>query len=138
MAIPRRPTPPPASGFAMAPMIDMVFLLLVFFMTVSRLAQADRGTEVTLPESHQSAVPDDLSDRRYLTVQADGTLFFGTTEIPTAELLPRLREALSRQPNLTIQVRADAATRYAAIQSILQTCAEAGIQNVIYATHQLP
>ena len=40
-----------AEEFQMAPMIDMVFLLLVFFMCVSSLAQADKRTPVELPES---------------------------------------------------------------------------------------
>ena len=44
----------------MTPMIDMVFLLLVFFMTVSTLAQADRQVELELPESASSDVPNDL------------------------------------------------------------------------------
>lgn len=51
----------------MTPMIDMVFLLLVFFMTVSTLAQAERAKEVDLPESAESDVPgaSELSDRGY-------------------------------------------------------------------------
>ena len=49
----------------MTPMIDMVFLLLVFFMTVSTLAQADRAKKLDLPPSAQSDVPEaeDLADR---------------------------------------------------------------------------
>jgi hypothetical protein len=42
----------------MAPLIDMVF-----FMCVSSLAQADRHLSIALPESAESDVPDDLSNR---------------------------------------------------------------------------
>ncbi len=53
--------------FQMALMIDMVFLLLGFFMCVSVLAQADKTVELGLPESSESQVADIFSNRgKYL------------------------------------------------------------------------
>ncbi len=122
--------------FQMAPMIDMVFLLLVFFMCVSSLAQADKSVEVDLPESEESEVPDDLSDRGIVSVRADGAIFLGANEVSRGELKEGVSRNLSETPRLRIQVRADHDTRFEHIQDVLKACAEAGVVDVIYSTHQ--
>ncbi|MFU8849344.1 MAG: ExbD/TolR family protein, partial [Opitutales bacterium] len=58
--------------FQMAPMIDMVFLLLVFFMTVASVAQNQRQVKLDLPESDESKIPEDASGRGILSVDAEG------------------------------------------------------------------
>ena len=125
-----------AEDFQMAPMIDMVFLLLVFFMCVSSLAQADKRTPVELPESAESKVPEDLTDRAIVTVQAGGAVFIGGDETDVGGLGRRLREALVENPKLRLQVRADARATFAEIKKVLRACAEAGAYEIIYATHQ--
>lgn len=125
-----------SEDFQMAPMIDMVFLLLVFFMCVSSLAQADKSIPVDLPESDESKVPEDLADRAIVSVKADGALFFGAREVSLAELKEALTRSLQQTPRLRIQVRADEVTRFEEIQRVLKVCAEAGAVDVIYSTHQ--
>lgn len=120
----------------MAPMIDMVFLLLVFFMTVSTMAQSERLREVELPESHESEVPDDLSGRRVVSIDADGALYLGTQSVTLAELKHEIRRALREHPRLRINLRADQATTYGDIRQVLQALSELGAHEVIYATHQ--
>jgi len=66
----------------MAPMIDMVFLLLVFFMCVSSLSQAGHRVELNLPESTSSETPKDLSKRLLLSIQKDGSFYLGAPECP--------------------------------------------------------
>jgi biopolymer transport protein ExbD len=122
--------------FQMAPMIDMVFLLLVFFMCVSSLAQADKSIEVDLAESEESKVPDDLSNRGIVSVKEGGMIFFGAREVTAAELQEGVSQALRDTPRLRIQLRADRLTRFEDIQRVLKACAEAGAVDVIYSTHQ--
>jgi biopolymer transport protein ExbD len=125
-----------AEDFQMAPMIDMVFLLLVFFMCVSSLSQADKRTPVDLPESAESKVPEDLKDRAMVTVQAGGAVFIGGESTDLGGLGRRLRAALSANPKVRLQVRADARATFAEIKKVLRACAEAGAYEIIYATHQ--
>jgi biopolymer transport protein ExbD len=126
-----------AEEFQMAPMIDMVFLLLVFFMCVSSLAQADRHLPVDLPVSAESDVPDDLSNRGVISVQADGTLYLGAASIAPGDLASRIGAELKRRPDLRIQIRADGGTPFSSIRKVLKLCAEAGATEIIYATHQV-
>lgn len=136
MSLQRRKRERAEEEFQMAPMIDMVFLLLVFFMTVSTLAQAEKQVELDLPESTTSEVPDDLSDRGTVSIKADGSLFIGASTVSLEGLKQRLQQLLSTTPDLRIVVRADQETAYSSIQKVLKTCAEAGAFEVIYATVQ--
>lgn len=120
----------------MAPMIDMVFLLLVFFMCVSTLAQAEKAKEVKLPESLESEVPEDLADRGTVTVDKNGQAYLGERPVSPAEIKSVLEESLQKNPELRITVRADQDTAYKDIKPVLRVCAEAGAYEVIYATHQ--
>ena len=76
----------------MAPMIDMVFLLLVFFMCVSTLAQAEKQAPVELPESQRSKVPDDLSGRGIISVDVDGTIYIGSREVELEDILKSMEQ----------------------------------------------
>jgi biopolymer transport protein ExbD len=125
-----------AEDFQMAPMIDMVFLLLVFFMCVSSLAQADKSIEIDLPESAESKVPENLSGRGIVSVKEDGSIYMGARAVSLEELRVEVSRALRETPDLRVQVRADALTRFENIQTVLKACAEAGAVDVIYSTYQ--
>lgn len=120
----------------MAPMIDMVFLLLVFFMTVSNLAQAQKRVRLDLPESHQADIPEDLSDRTAVSVKKDGTVYWGAQEVSLDELTARVESLIADEPDLRIQVRADRNTPFEAVRKVLKSCAEGGGYEVIYATYE--
>lgn len=135
--IKRRKRPFPEEEFQMAPMIDMVFLLLVFFMCVSSLSQAEKPDAVKeLPESHASEVPDDVSDRGIISVKTDGSLYLGPSGVSIEVLKTRLVGEIRSNPDLQILVRADKATPFAEIKEVLKACAEVGAYEVIYATFQ--
>lgn len=120
----------------MAPMIDMVFLLLVFFMCVSSLAKAEKAVELDLPESHASEVPDDVSDRGLVSVKTDGTLYLGAVPVSLEALKTAIAAEVKKNPDLQITVRADRTTPFAEIKGVLKACAEAGAYEVIYATYE--
>lgn len=120
----------------MTPMIDMVFLLLVFFMTVSTLAQADRQVELELPESASSDVPNDLSDRGTISIDATGQIYMGSIPQTLQEMQSLLKKSLTKNSELRIHLRADRTTEYQYIKKVLRACAEVGAYEVIYATYQ--
>lgn len=132
----RRKSHPPEEDFPMTPMIDMVFLLLVFFMTVSTLARADKQVKLDLPESSQSDVPEDLSDRGTISLDGAGQIYLGARALGVEAMQAEIKSALEVNPQLRIHVRADAKTPYREIKKVLRACAEVGAYEVIYATYQ--
>jgi len=122
--------------FQMAPMIDMVFLLLVFFMTVASVAKAQRQVELDLPESEESKVPEDASGRGILSVDAEGVYYLGDEARSLEEVQTAIRARLRADPELQVQVRADQETEYEAVRKLLKAAAEAGAYEIIYATYE--
>lgn len=122
--------------FQMAPMIDMVFLLLVFFMTVASVAKSQRQVELDLPESEESKIPEDVSGRGILSVDSDGLYYIGDEPHSLEELGVVIKRRLAADPELRVQVRADQASEYAAVQKLLKVAAQAGAYEIIYATYE--
>jgi len=121
----------------MAPMIDMVFLLLVFFMCVSSLSEAGNKVEVDLPKSNVAKVPDDLSGRITVAVKENGDVYLGGREVGKSALRTQLEILVSESFALKLRIRADANTEFSEIREIMRIAAEVGISDVIYATHQM-
>ena len=120
----------------MAPMIDMVFLLLVFFMCVSSLSQAGHRVSLDLPESTASEIPKDLSGRLIVSIQEEGQVYIGGVLIEMDDVAARLSELSERFPGIKLRIRADRGTRFEAIRRVMSQASEAGISDYIYGTVQ--
>ncbi len=120
-------------------MIDMVFLLLVFFMTVSTLARDER-VDLDLPESERSVIPKELGARGVISLGFDesGTtvLYRGSLPVTLPELQAQTKEMLARDPAAIIYLRAEKNMPFHEIRRVLKACAEAGAYNVTYGTFQ--
>ena len=63
-------------AFELTPMIDVVFLLITFFMTVTSFASAEL-IQVAMPIAPQAKVPEEVGDRQFVSVTEDGIYFLG-------------------------------------------------------------
>jgi biopolymer transport protein ExbD len=119
----------------MTPMIDVTFLLIIFFLLSSHLAQQETQLELDLPAaaSGRQAV-DDERPRLTVNLQHDGAIILGSTPTMPEEITGRLRIERERLGNdLEVRVRADRSVPYSSVQPILLACADAGIWNVTFA-----
>ncbi len=126
----------PAEGdgeFNLTPMIDVVFLLITFFMTVTSYASAEL-VQVVMPIAAEAKVPDDVGDRQFLTVSENGTYFLGAFSSD----LPTIKDALmarnQREGFKGAYIRADANTPHKYVNDLMKTCAEAGVYNILFGT----
>ena len=125
---------PPAVD--MAPMIDMVFLLLIFFMCASTLSSVDRSASVDLPVATHSEVPEDLGGRGTINIMADGSLKLAGATVSLHELQRTMEQRLRESPDLAIYIRADRDLEHRHVKDVLKACAEVGAYNVIFAAYQ--
>lgn len=119
----------------MAPMIDMVFLLLIFFMVASVVTELEK-VEVEIPVAENAKVPDDTKGRMMLSVDANNTVYYGTTPVTIEQLKALIDEELDLNPNLRILIRADERVRYETLKEIMIACGEVGATDLIYATFE--
>ena len=118
----------------MAPMIDMVFLLLIFFMVAS-VVVTDK-VKVQLPESKSAKVPEDIKGRIVLSVDANDDIYIGMVPVTIDELKEFISEELDLDPNLRLMIRADARVEYGTCKDIMIACGEVGATDLIYATFE--
>ncbi len=120
-------------AFELTPMIDVVFLLITFFMTVTSYASAEL-IQVEMPIAPEAKVPDDVGDRQFLSISANGTYFLGAFSSD----LPKIKQALEarnqREGFKGAYIRADAQTPHKYVSDLLKTCAEAGVYNILFGT----
>ena len=125
--------------FNMTPMIDVVFLLVVFFLLSSHLARRENQLELPLPVARTGQ--QDTADQPKITLNllADGQLLLSGKSLEQHSLAGRLEQAIARHGRqLELRLRADEQTPYRFVQPILRAAADSGLWNVNIAVTQEP
>ena len=138
MRIARKRRFKPSSAFNMAPMIDVVFLLIIFFVLVSTFASAELiPMEVPAPDNSQ-AVNKKLSDRVIINVQHIGSdkgqlgsavYSIGPNRPESlASIAERLELHKRVVPDVKVVIRADRRVNYGDVREVMEIIAETGIE----------
>lgn len=121
----------PRSGpvVPMAAMVDILFLLLVFFVTASSLRDHDRVIEVTLPgtETDQSGSG---STPIIITVDAEGRTSIGGQVFTLAELRKKLSQRAEKYPDDPVDLRGDTRCDFGTMISVFDAVRAAGMRHV--------
>lgn len=124
----------------MTPLIDVVFLLVIFFLVSSHLAQQETPLEIELPEAATGAEPADVEHRRVLVnVLHDGRLVVAGQATDADRLAALLRyEVGATDTPVEVRIRADRAAEYGRVEPVFVACATAGVWNVRLAVREAP
>ncbi len=124
-------------GFNMTPMIDVVFLLIIFFLVSSHLAKQEAQMELPLPVADSGEDSDDQSRRLTLNVTSDGSMLLAGRRLDRDELKQRLKQARDEHgSDVEIRIRGDRSVPYSAISPIMLSCARAGIWKVTFGVYR--
>ena len=134
MKITRRPDD--EMGFQLAPMIDMTFLLLIFFMVTTKISKEQIKEEVKLPVASNALIPEDVSNRDIISIDAQGRYFIGQEIADKKRLAEYLKKRFENTPPLRIYIRADQKTSGKKIKEIMKMAADAGAVDVIFGSYQ--
>jgi biopolymer transport protein ExbD len=119
----------------MGPMIDLVFLLLIFFMVASVVTELEK-VEISIPESAHAKVPEDTKNRLMLSIDANNQVYVGTSPVTIEELKDVIEIELDLNPELRILIRADKRVQYKTCKEIMIACGDVGATDLIYATFE--
>ena len=127
----------------MGPMIDMVFLLLVFFMVTAKPTKPESDIKMTLPGSVSQETSVDLPDEQRIRIESSGQVILNDMNIdqPTASDMPELVRVLTRykqaadlsQSKALVTLDPQDTVRHQRIVDVLGACARAGITGVTFA-----
>ncbi|NOZ21061.1 MAG: biopolymer transporter ExbD [Planctomycetes bacterium] len=123
----------------MTPMIDVVFLLIIFFMTVAEFSRIETE-EVELPVADEAAVEESVPPGRVvINVDKDGRLVVSKQQVDFSTLQGWLRGEAQQhrigkgEINLQVLVRSDGRADFGRIQDIMLECARNGIWQISFA-----
>lgn len=120
--------------FQMTAMMDVVFLLLCFFVTSSVFSQWEYEVGLTLPTARSGQSSTRVPGEIILNVARTGAVTVNQRTLEGAALDAALRQVAKYNPGQPITVRADAGTAYGKVMAVMDACRLAGISNIALAT----
>ena len=123
-----------APALALTSMLDVIFLLLCFFVTVSVFSQWENEISIKLPAAETSEEPDRLPGEIVLNIRPDGSVAVNGRTLSLADLRDRLARVAKYYPGQPVILRADKDVRYEALVAVVDTCRGAGVWNFSLAT----
>lgn len=122
----------------LTPMIDVVFLLIIFFMVGTQFTENERQIGVKLPGSSELKAMVTPPDRREVTVRPDGVVVFEGQPTTASGLIQQLRAMRVRYPDLQVVVRADGEAKHQHVIAVYDAASRAGISDIATAIRTQP
>ena len=124
----------------MSPMIDMVFLLLIFFMVASRMVTVKVDDKIKPPVADESIRPDNVKGRIIFNIRSDGTFTAGdgkvtVTEDEITERVTSWKERMDTvgtDPSMLLRAHRDASVRD--LKKVTKAAALGGINKVVFGS----
>ena len=123
-----------APGFQIAPMVDIVFLLLIFFLVTWNFSRSETELDVKVPKAREGKETRRAVGEVILNVKSNGTVVMNRRQMNAKELQDTLQKIASLYPDQAVILRGDESTDYRHVVEVLDTCRRANIWNVAFAT----
>jgi biopolymer transport protein ExbD len=116
------------------PMIDCLFVLLVFFLVATTLKKTEKELPLELPQSGAGLDVEQKDDVLVIGLDKVGQKYFGSELVTTETLHQRLAAAALEKPDRRVRLDADVATPYAAVVEVVEMCQFNNLRNVGFRT----
>ena len=125
---------PELPAFQFTAMIDVVFLLLCFFVTTSVYSQWEMEVDVVLPTAQSAKMPERLPGEVIINLSRDGRISVNQLTMTREDLADRLKRLAQFFPGQSVIIRADKQTSYELLVGIIDICRLSDIWNINFAT----
>ncbi len=125
--------------FQIAPMIDVLLVLLIFFMSIATSSVARYDPSIQVPLAPEAAKKDDSEGEQVFNiawhaVDRCAIITYEERVVVPADTIPLLAARKKTNPAARVLIRADAPTPVRHVQAIVEAAAKAGITDVTFAT----
>jgi biopolymer transport protein ExbD len=114
-------------GLNMTPMMDVIFLLLIFFLVGTKLSESERKIGLEVPSVTENGALTAAPAKRIVNVYRDGSITLDRKPITREELVSVLAAAQKQYSDLGVLVRGDADGPFQNVAEVLNACKKAGI-----------
>jgi len=113
-------------------MVDVVFLLVIFFMVSTTFITMESGLPVDLP-SAQTAVTEP-STLPTVTITKNEAIYVGGTQVTQAQVIDAVRRQMASSGYTTVVLRADASVPHGVVVTVMDLIKQAGAKRLAIAT----
>jgi biopolymer transport protein ExbD len=115
---------------SITPLIDIVFLLLIFFLVATRFAEEDRELDVKLPTASEAQPLTASPKELWIGIDKDGTYFVDRQIMTIDEVEQALRAAVTNNPaNQSVTIRADRRCGWDCVAQAINACIKTGVRD---------
>ncbi len=112
----------------LTPIIDMVFLLLIFFLVATTFHQTEREMQIALPVASSAEPMSTLLRELIINIDESGKIIVSGSTMDAEALHSLIADAVKTNPDQKVTVRGDRNTQYANVVTVLDICKTSGIQ----------
>lgn len=123
----------PPSELELAPMIDVVFLLLIFFIVTWQFARFERNMDISVPAAEETDDTKQTVGEIILNVRENGEVILNGSVVSSDDLILRLGAISEAYPDQAVILRGDSKATFQHIINVLDLIKKAGIWNVAFA-----
>ncbi len=124
------------AGIQLAPMIDIVFLLLIFFIVTWQFTRSETELSVSVPTAEEGADPQRQRGEIIINVLSNNTIRVEGVTVTLDQLQSKLAAIAQQHENQPVRIRGDGKVPYQGIVEVIDTCQKAGIWNISFATQK--
>ncbi len=117
-------------------MVDMLFLLLVFFMTVSVFREQEKQIDISLPDTQTATAPQSKTPI-IVTITETGEIYIGDRPYKLEQLQATMAKLAQQFPNETVVVRGDKGSAFGLAVQVMDVARASGLRNISIATSKL-
>ncbi len=130
----RRNTRSHAPAVSMASLMDVIFLLLCFFVTSSVFSQWETEVAIALPTAKSATVPGRMPGEIILNLDKSGEVSVNGQKLTLQDVTARLERIAKQYPGQPVVIRADKTASYEKLMALIDACRAADVWNFSLAT----
>lgn len=121
-------------GIQLAPLVDVLLLLLIFFLMTWNAARNENELDVKVPKASSAKEKSAPIGDVVINVKSDGNVVVNRRNLNGTELTDLLKGLVQLNADQAVVIRGDEAGAYKNIVEVLNVCSQAGVSNVAFAT----
>ncbi|MCE2801870.1 MAG: biopolymer transporter ExbD [Planctomycetaceae bacterium] len=121
-------------GINLTSMIDVLFLLIIFFMVGTRFTESEHQISLKLPKSTSPETMMDRPGAKIVNLYSDGTIEFEGRRLTSDQLTASLEPLVRNYPDLQVRFRPDTGVPVGQASQVMEAISRSGVQDIRWAT----
>ena len=129
--------PPPVTDINVTPMVDVMLVILIIFMVITPMLSKGVSVDMVRTKNPIAMQAADKTDAVIVAVTRDGKSYLGSTQVPSEDLPPKVKDLLANRIDHMVFLRADSRARYEKVVDVVDNLRAAGVDQLGLLTEQI-